>query len=398
MKKRRRAQIRVAQRAYRERKDGTIKRNEAAISKLKRERIRFELTIGNMTEAFVKLNKHALASGLISKQPEFGTLLQQTMNRFCELVVGADDDGESADDTVQPVATEHPRPPETAQTVTPSPQQPVASPGQQHQFSLQHGQPLLVPPDQQWPLPMQSLEAIPLNATPAPSFNLTPPPLAAFQETTFARRLERTACAYLLDMFVDPRTSPATLNARMPMGPFVSTPAARIAVKNAICLDQYPHALGNWNFPLAHVGGAGLHFAAPPPEVEPPPLRGWHDERNYGPVRPPPPGFAALGLTPGEWPAGVPECVGMGGGWYDTRDVEAYLHTRGLDLRASAAVAEMEIPGPAAALAYSVRRVTINVDRLVELLCSVAICIVRGSGFRPKAVDYVLDTVLQEAW
>ena len=304
---RRKSQLRVAQRAYRGRK-------EAAVSELKRRVTELELTIGNMNEAFVKLNKQALASGVVNQQPEFGASLRQTVQRFCELTI---DPHENALDEVLPARGEPtmrnpdhdldngqaslqgmPGPALRQAPRQDPPTKSVTAPAMQIPQGLltdgsaagvvQPHQIVEVLQQRLGPLPAPtSLERWLWSFPPVPDLgaNLPLPPLAAYHDTTFARRLERTSQALLYHLLVDPRTPPTLLGAHMPMCHiFGHAKAVIINRKLDILLEErHKGPLGNWGFPLLHVGGAGLHYPAPEPAFEPAPPQGWTAERNYGP-------------------------------------------------------------------------------------------------------------------
>ena len=106
----------------------------------------------------------------------------------------------------------------------------------------------------------------------------------------------------------------------------------------------------------------------------------------------------------------------MTGVWFDSRDVESYLRHRGLHIRGSAAVAEMDIEAvpspqgevplgdawdtgrPPAATSPWKRRVTVDVERLMSLLNVTVVCLGRGSGYRPADVDFALNRALLDSW
>ena len=82
---RRRTQIRMAQRAYRDRKETTITSLEKKVEHL-------QSMADEMNDAFIGLYDLALAKGLLQKEPEFGAQLQSATQRFLTLAKSADGD------------------------------------------------------------------------------------------------------------------------------------------------------------------------------------------------------------------------------------------------------------------------------------------------------------------
>lgn len=75
----RRIQIRIAQRAYRERKETTISELEAQVSQLRQ-------VIQEMNKTFVECSDKTLASGVTGIQPSFDENLRLASERFQELI------------------------------------------------------------------------------------------------------------------------------------------------------------------------------------------------------------------------------------------------------------------------------------------------------------------------
>ncbi|KAK4118510.1 hypothetical protein N657DRAFT_685186 [Parathielavia appendiculata] len=82
---RRRTQIRLAQRAYRNRKENAIQTLEKKVQQLKD-------TNEEMSNAFMQLHDFALANGLLDQVPEFGRQLRKTTEKFLSLAREASDD------------------------------------------------------------------------------------------------------------------------------------------------------------------------------------------------------------------------------------------------------------------------------------------------------------------
>ncbi|KAF2493797.1 hypothetical protein BU16DRAFT_422582, partial [Lophium mytilinum] len=79
---RRRTQIRLAQRAYRQRKETTI-------SSLKRQVTELQNAVEEMNRSFVQFNDSAISSGVLSLRPELGRDLKSTMETFIKIARAA---------------------------------------------------------------------------------------------------------------------------------------------------------------------------------------------------------------------------------------------------------------------------------------------------------------------
>lgn len=76
---RRRTQIRLAQRAYRERKEAAINSLETRVAEL-------EQVVGKMNRAFTDYADTTIATGITNYKPQFGRNLQVTMEAFERLL------------------------------------------------------------------------------------------------------------------------------------------------------------------------------------------------------------------------------------------------------------------------------------------------------------------------
>ena len=363
---------------------------------------------------------------------------------------------------------------------------PAPAPTQRQQPQKQQTPPLELPHSPQtW---MTMLD-------PCPSLPL--PPTYSFQETTFARRLQRDSYEKTYFLLTNPHAPPGLIHRQIRYSLCYGSVRAIAARLRQILLQPASEALGNWHWPVLHVGGSGLHFDPPPAGSEPAPLPGWRAPRNFGPFRPA--ADAPIAVDARDFPDRVAALFGLEGDWFDCYDVEMYLRAKGLRLNGSSAVAELEVDSPAepgsllaspdgggsvasaieplspppavgdggggaemglgqawryatlaspsasppgdftllpsierveknplpapmvmfaelpmmgahpAAVAATAapshvvsrtrkRRVTIDVDRLLDQLNLAAVCLGRSPGYRPADVDSALNLVLQEAW
>ncbi|KAK3333018.1 hypothetical protein B0T19DRAFT_115016 [Cercophora scortea] len=83
---RRRTQIRLAQRAYRNRKENAIQTLEKKVQELKD-------TNEDMSNAFMKLHDYAVSHGLVDQVPDFGRQLRTTTQKFLALARRSSEDG-----------------------------------------------------------------------------------------------------------------------------------------------------------------------------------------------------------------------------------------------------------------------------------------------------------------
>jgi len=88
---RRRTQIRMAQRAYRHRKETTITSLEKKVQDLRG-------TNEEMSNIFISLYDFAVGKGLLQREPEFGQHLQSTTERFLALAKSINDDDGSVEE------------------------------------------------------------------------------------------------------------------------------------------------------------------------------------------------------------------------------------------------------------------------------------------------------------
>ncbi|KAB5518863.1 hypothetical protein GE09DRAFT_1230312 [Coniochaeta sp. 2T2.1] len=88
---RRRTQIRLAQRAYRNRKENAIQTLERRVQELKD-------TNEEMNNAFLRLHDYAVGCGLLDRMPEVGRQLRETTQKFLSLARKSNEEGYHDDD------------------------------------------------------------------------------------------------------------------------------------------------------------------------------------------------------------------------------------------------------------------------------------------------------------
>ncbi|KAH6618215.1 hypothetical protein B0J18DRAFT_412620 [Chaetomium sp. MPI-SDFR-AT-0129] len=297
---RRRTQIRLAQRAYRNRKENAIQTLEKKVQSLRD-------TNEEMSNVFMQLHDFALSSGLLDQVPEFGRQLQQTTEKFLSLAREASDEdvkeGEAKTTTsTTPVdrkggdsqsATSSPSPPVTTQpvgvasspgssangvpTTLPSGIMVPYTAGSQPNFTTATTLPQQGPPTTTFPYeilthPTLDNASFPLEPFPNLPFsdNLSfsalfppspaPPTSYADLETTFGRRLHRFSLEQAL-ILLDMPNPPESLIARVFGFCLLIESPATIHRRLLRMLGRGQNqSLFNWQFPFYRLGGAGTHF------------------------------------------------------------------------------------------------------------------------------------------
>ena len=172
--------------------------------------------------------------------------------------------------------------------------------------------------------------------------SLPAPGTYSWQETTFARRLMRDGYEKVYWALSDPRRDVEKLKHRFRYSLcFTDMKQLLLNIKTRLYMAAR-EPLGNWNSPLLHIGGSGLHFPRDLAQAgaEDEPLPGYTRERNVGPF----PRKKSHYEAPVEFfPDKIAKWLGLEGEWFDSHDVEMYLRTKGLHLTGSSSTAVMEI-------------------------------------------------------
>ncbi|KAL2264607.1 hypothetical protein VTJ83DRAFT_7117 [Remersonia thermophila] len=304
---RRRTQIRLAQRAYRDRKEHTIQALENKV------RI---LTSANeeMSNAFLQLHGFALRCGVLDAVPEFGRQLRETTSQFLSLARQAGEDGAAANPDgaggrqtresshaprrgsrtrasaaagtalPAPSAKALPRAPAPAAgpapeldatasaTVTPSEDRDL--PGQpSHPLSpFTYDPPIqdpLLPDDavtSDMPLPHPPAISIPYTTTtatipnPNPWLHLPPPTSYSSLESTFGRRLQRFALERALTLLTMPSPPPDYMEHVFGFCLLLESHETMVRRLQKTLARDAGQSLYYWAFPFYHLGGAGTHL------------------------------------------------------------------------------------------------------------------------------------------
>ncbi|KAJ5741615.1 hypothetical protein N7533_011024 [Penicillium manginii] len=160
---------------------------------------------------------------------------------------------------------------------------------------------------------------------------ILPPPLPsknytyAFREVRFARRLQRYSLEYAYRLFTEARTDPREIYRVFRLVPCVQdqtkTQPRFLQLLKGGCMDS----LEIPSLPFYNIGGAGAHF----PDLD----------KNGNAMYPPKcrTPRRVLGIFPQSnlTSTGADEALethGLGGDWFDSRDVEGYLRRHGVDV------------------------------------------------------------------
>ncbi|KAK1754023.1 hypothetical protein QBC47DRAFT_33387 [Echria macrotheca] len=287
---RRRTQIRLAQRAYRNRKENAIQTLEKRVQELKDAN-------EEMSNVFLQLHDYAVSSGALEANPEFGRQLRLTTEKFLSLARKASEDG-NAEDTgaespkggsSQPEGTKSSSPErmerdvgkeksnKTQQilwggfTVT---HEPVTDADLISDFSSNFLPPptttgldfeiITQPTPENASFPFGTAPEFELNTFSAPTLypSIPLPQTYTSQEATFGRRLQRFANERALILISMP--NPPRDRFQRVFG-FCLLLETRDAIHRRLQRTvgkTMQENLSNWQYPFYNIGGAGTHFDA----------------------------------------------------------------------------------------------------------------------------------------
>ncbi|KAK6003206.1 hypothetical protein QM012_001051 [Aureobasidium pullulans] len=161
-------------------------------------------------------------------------------------------------------------------------------------------------------------------------------------ERTFARRLHRASCEYAYRLACDPSRVPVLFNNVFKLTLKAAGTVDRVKYSLQSTLSRSTREpLSNWGVTYIHVGGAGTHYPRPPEEGG----LSYQSPSSWAvtTVGPHKIGGSTIeeALTAEMLLRGV---MGMDGEWFDAYDVEGYLAEKGIHLDPSATYAEIELP------------------------------------------------------
>ncbi|KAI1959397.1 hypothetical protein LOZ58_004669 [Ophidiomyces ophidiicola] len=366
---RRRTQIRLAQQAYRLRK-------EAVITTLNDRVRQLEATIDEMNKRFLSFHDIALESGVVSTHPQLAQRLRETTQSFLDLASdvsrSSDDESQEQQEEIQDIQL----PVETPPIQQPPPTLPMdnSSTNPSDVLVTPHGirtavqQPLLpdsAPEPQSTTVAFPSLDARDPNTyldyrflqeqelqfLLSNSMSIPHEPSIcrrytySFQELCFSRRLHRRCLEMGYASLINPNCNPNHLNYTFRFTFGIATRERLALVFRSILDRKAGESLEVWSKPFFYIGNAGMHYPRQdefgnvifPPNMHPP-------ERAFGP-------FAFNNVEKPHQCKSVEELVdanGFGGDWFDCRDVEGYLIEKGIVIHSRATflrIPQSAVPG-----------------------------------------------------
>ena len=360
---RRRTQIRLAQRAYRHRKETTIVALKGQVSEMVK-------MVDSLDAVFRDYHDQVCNTGMLANDPVLARKLQNMANRFDEVVrqASAQDSDHEADFEVsklQEVDSQE-QTQENLQSAQPTNAVPAwgyemsyepMEEGDDANFTTAAGDRELVPTKDlvtgNWELDNSS-QNYSVFDVPQGFFGDTGLPMEidrplkvsqpytySFQETSFHRRLHRMCLEQGYRILTAPNIDPAYVNRRYKLTFCISNRRRMVQRFQEVLKRKAGEPLENYAMPFVGVGGAGKHFPRRdelgnpiyPPNIVTP-------AQFFGPLMP------VQVETPRphneESYAQLLESLGFGGEWFDSHDVEEYLKTKGLFLDGSSSFVEMD--------------------------------------------------------
>ncbi|OAL39004.1 hypothetical protein AYO20_01755 [Fonsecaea nubica] len=381
---RRRTQIRLAQRAYRHRKETTISALKQKVSDL-------QTTVEQMNRTFLALHDNMVEAGILTSHYSLGRQLQAATEEFVALSKVASPESDEEEEAIAKFTKGSDEPPlsepgesNRGSNVKPSAQSSSRRPAHLtnagRSVSLDQGStdaeadveelplttkdqhPLVALTDTVWPTDNTNLQGLddlmsfsatipdvmlfddpyekliverPLKPSHQPEGSYT----YSFQETTFARRLHRMCLERAFRNLTNPNVDPEYIKRAFRFTFCFSNRKRMLQRFQEMLKRKAGESLENWNVPFFHIGGAGTHF----------PRR--DDKGN--PVYPPNMISPAKAFGPQPYvQAETPrmetsvqemlENIGFGGVWFDSHDVEEYLKTKGIYLDGQSSFIEVD--------------------------------------------------------
>ncbi|THY36696.1 hypothetical protein D6D01_00198 [Aureobasidium pullulans] len=325
---RRRTQIRVAQRAYRQRKENTIDELRKQVEEL-------QGTIQSMNQSFSHFSAKCSATNVPS------SLLADLQN-IAQLYASGQSHADSLSSSESPEMVSHPF------------GQGIDSNIKDHSKSFLADSANISPRTE-----VRQTTWSPLAASDSTTDSFDPmennqvsmsmmrslgiPESYSSFESTFARRLHRASCEYAYRLACDPTRIPVLFNNVFKLTLKAAGTVDRVKYSLQSTLSRSTREpLSNWGVTFIHVGGAGTHYPRPPEEGG----LGYQSPNSWAvtTVGPHKIGGSTIeeALTAEMLLRGV---TGMDGEWFDAYDVEGYLAEKGIRLDPSSSFAEIELPG-----------------------------------------------------
>ncbi|GFN16669.1 uncharacterized protein AtWU_06471 [Aspergillus tubingensis] len=279
----RRTQVRRAQRTYRLKKEAVFRN---AIDRAEQLEARFRI---------VREEVAGLLSDVATEEQQLHPTIHARLKRLHEILLS--DDG---DDTPVVTSTDNTTPSSSSSSSSTPPahhhQQPTYP--NNHQ-PLIHNQPLtFLPP----PLP-------------------TKHHTYAFHEPRFLRKLHRYTLEHAYRLFTDPRSNPSTIYRVFRLVPCIRDPQKTQPRFKQLLTGGCTDPLEVPGLPFYGIGGAGTHFRGVDGDVP-------RNRRMPGRVL----GVMSSSSSSSKSRVDMLEMYGLGGTWFDCRDVEGFLGLMGVDV------------------------------------------------------------------
>ncbi|KAI1498327.1 hypothetical protein F5X99DRAFT_394000 [Biscogniauxia marginata] len=357
---RRRTQIRLAQRAYRNRKETAITELEAKVTGLKE---------GNqeIRNAYQHILDYATQHGILAQVPEFGRQLQD----FQELLVKKAEEVKSPGSDEASPERELDKPSRgssaarknssAASTWTDQSQPLYAGVVVSHEPEAQGWHPhgltnhgpahydIITEPTAEnasfasnVTFETSFLDSSYSQGTHSPWSSLPVPSSMAINEWTLSRRLHRRATERAVDCLMSPNPNPAVMNRVFGFVRLFETMEEIRTRMLSTLARMRDEPLNNWKQPFHHVGGSGTHYSAEEgvptaySDSAPFPNSGF----GIGPFNEPTMRVRDGVLSTSQYVSKQ----GWQGTWFDAYDVETYLLHNGIILHVSTEVQSIELP------------------------------------------------------
>ena len=347
-------------------------------------------TINEMNDVFLDYNDRVISSGLASTTPVLGEDLKRTVERFVQVARSTNHESESDNSPPSPsknlnrystnaAILDSGSHQSSASFVQAYPSVEVAPPntvwGYQVSFEptsdIQHDEIDVDVPEvvrsqdyntnvdmaQKWVGNQTDVQQYRAEVPTSPIYTsiwnaevdrkLTPDYTYSFQESTFARRLLRASYERVYHILTSPN-SPEKEKRRMLRYSFCLGNVESITERLREVLTRTKQdSLEQWDAPVLHIGGAGLHYPRLSMDGEATPPETWSNSHS---IRPFLRRKSETAVPDEDYPNNLVKWANVGGEWLDSNDVEQYLKGKGLHLDGQSSVAEIEVDDPMPAL------------------------------------------------
>ncbi|KAL9620472.1 MAG: hypothetical protein Q9160_005057 [Pyrenula sp. 1 TL-2023] len=305
---RRRTQIRLAQRAYRLRKETTI-------GALKKRIAQLEGTIEQLNKSFVLFSDNAMQSGALNDNPELAQQLSATTRQFLHLARKTSPESDQEEDAIDEI---------TQDAYAESADEPNANASMMQSLRQSSAEAQL----ESGALSPIGSGLGGLEQTVGQNLSL------AFGESSLS-----TESADLLKFqqwnLEMPEASASSHDMLTIERPF----SQASSLFQELLKRAAGESLENWNVPFFRVGGAGTHYPrigrdgtySYPPNIHSP-------AKAFGPMYMPNPETPRQEQTLEQ----LLQAIGFGGKWFDSHDVESYLQEKGIHISAQSSFVDVD--------------------------------------------------------